>query len=285
MILTDNEIRESIDNGLLVFNNEVEKKNIYEKINPDSLDVTLSSMHKRPIINTVPLVYGKYFDEKKYWRDYNEKNIEIKPGQMILACTNEYFVFPSDMCGELSLKSSMGRLFIDLLGDTTIDAGFEGCLSIKLQNNGLHTIVIPANSRIAKLRLYKLKHTPEQTYLDRESRYQKASVAETMKPEDLGKSQNAVIEGQQYIIVREKMIDTLAQLDRKYWNSTVKNPCPKCGQYKTVNYSRFDEPDEDDKIRLCYEISCSGCGFSFHRKHSRLKEALEDWNDSCPSGD
>lgn len=282
MIFTDTMIKKAIEEGLLSFNNSVAKEKIWEQINANSLDVTISSMYKRPVINTNAITYGKFFEEKSYWRSYNEKTIELRPGEFILACTNEYFHFPKNVCGTISIKSSLGRLFVNITGDTNIDAGFSGALTLAIRNEGLHTIRIPENSRIAQVRFYGLDNVPEKAYGERESRYMNSAEAECMQPEDLGRSQNETIQEQSYIKVRSKLVETQTKMDRKIWVKEIKKPCPKCGQIKTVNYSRFDEPCEDDMVKMCYEISCSGCGFGFHRKFPKLWEALKDWNDSCP---
>ena len=159
-----------------------------EQINPNSLDLTISSRFKRPIPVTLPVTYGFEDQEEQdrykslYWIDEeNDDYITLEPGQLVLGCTREYIKMPRYLCGQLFTKSSLGRMFINHMMAGVIDSGFHGRLTLELKNDGIHTVRIPVGSRIVQMYLMYLDGIPEKGYGDRNSKYKDAETVECAK--------------------------------------------------------------------------------------------------------
>ena len=105
----------------------------------------------------------------------------LKPNHVVLACTREYVRIPKDLYGQLFVKSSLARMFVNHLMAGVVDSGFEGRLTLELKNDGVHTIRIPVGARVVQLCLFELDYLPEATYGERISRYMNAETVECSK--------------------------------------------------------------------------------------------------------
>ena len=77
----------------------------------------------------------------------------IQSNGFLLALTLEYFKFPSDLCGMVKQKSSLGRLGLSCSnGDAGwVDPGFEGHIVLELVNNGPFAIRLTSGMAIGQL--------------------------------------------------------------------------------------------------------------------------------------
>jgi dCTP deaminase len=158
------------------------------QINPNSIDLTIDRYIKRPVSLSAPVdfelrnpeEYKQYTDF--YWKSETvEENIILKPGDCVLACTREYVTMPTDCCGQLFTKSSLGRMFINHMMAGVVDAGFNGKLTLELKNDGVHIVKIPVAARVVQLIVYTLDEMPKCPYGERINRYHNAATVESAK--------------------------------------------------------------------------------------------------------
>ena len=86
------------------------------------------------------------------------------PGEVVLASTMEYVRIPRDVACDLKLKSTLGRLWINHSLAGWCDPGFEGEITLELQNLGPQPFVLEAGRRIAQLIFIAMEAEPEVAY-------------------------------------------------------------------------------------------------------------------------
>lgn len=128
-------------------------------VGPASLDVHLSDDFLRPSFtddfSKDTFVYDpKDSSQITQWVHKRQPSIILKPGEFILASTEEHFVFPADLCGDIRGKSTIGRsgLGIELAG--FIDPGFQGTLTLEIVNHLPYQYKLHAGQRIAQIRFF-----------------------------------------------------------------------------------------------------------------------------------
>jgi dCTP deaminase len=109
-----------------------------EAIQPNSLDVHLG------------------FDFAKQKKDGSFELIKddhfiLEPGDFVLATTQEYFYFPSNIHGVLQGKSSWARLGLYVESAGLFDSGFEGEGVVELTNQGQSPLRLDAGKAIAQM--------------------------------------------------------------------------------------------------------------------------------------
>lgn len=129
-------------------------------INPASIDVTLGE--------TV-LVEGRICgpeSERVRWIPVDIRNgFTFAPGQFVLAHTAEIVRVPNWIEANFQLKSSRGREGINHLLAGYIDPGFNGVITLELQNvNQRHNVELHAGMRIGQLRFNSLETPPLRSY-------------------------------------------------------------------------------------------------------------------------
>ncbi len=98
--------------------------------------------------------------------EFNAPSIKLFPGEVVLACTLEYVRIPRNVACDLKLKSTLGRLWINHSLAGWCDPGFEGNITLELQNLGPMPFVLEADRRIAQLIFMALETEPETAYGD-----------------------------------------------------------------------------------------------------------------------
>lgn len=192
MILTDSQIILRLEDMFDVKKSEdTTKEELISQVNPNSIDLTISKIYKRPNVINNDVLYGFSCEEERkiydlaYWSDFVSDNgyITLKPNECLLGVTREYVTMPDNICGQIFTKSTLGRMFINHMMAGVVDAGFHGRLTLELKNDGVHTIRIPVGARIVQMICYKLGETPQRVYSDesRNSRYNGAETVETAK--------------------------------------------------------------------------------------------------------
>lgn len=110
-----------------------------------------------------------YFDPLKLLRDqeinipssdYQERtyvelgqSIIIHPHQLILGCTLEYIGLPYDLIGQITARSSWGRLGLVIETANIIHPTFKGVITLELTNYGDTPITLYPGSRVAQILL------------------------------------------------------------------------------------------------------------------------------------
>jgi dCTP deaminase len=98
--------------------------------------------------------------------EFRASQIKLFPGEVVLASTMEYVRIPRDVACDLKLKSTLGRLWINHSLAGWCDPGFEGEITLELQNLGPQPFVLEAGRRIAQLIFIAMEAAPDVAYGD-----------------------------------------------------------------------------------------------------------------------
>lgn len=147
MILVDHQIKSHIESGHITvspFDPAL--------INPNSLDLRLDNAFKKyagfmcnpidpykedDIQAGLTTIYGKFV---------------LSPGYFVLGSTVEKVSLPADICAELSGKSSLARLGVQVhVTGGWIDAGFQGSITLEMANVGRRPVWIHPGMLIGQL--------------------------------------------------------------------------------------------------------------------------------------
>jgi len=96
--------------------------------------------------------------------EFRAPYIRLFPGEVVLASTLEYVRIPSAVACDLKLKSTLGRLWINHSLAGWCDPGFEGNITLELQNLGPIPFDLEAGRRIAQLIFIAMESEPEIAY-------------------------------------------------------------------------------------------------------------------------
>lgn len=96
--------------------------------------------------------------------EFHAPQVRLFPGEVVLASTMEYVRIPRDVACDLKLKSTLGRLWINHSLAGWCDPGFEGNITLELQNLGPLPFVLQAGRRIAQLIFISMESEPEIAY-------------------------------------------------------------------------------------------------------------------------
>ena len=175
MVLNDIDIREAVAFNKLV---ELEGKpysqfpECYEKsIQPASYDLTLGKSFKR--MKEIDCIYPNksYLDldqpieyvDVPYISSTHE-GVVIRPGEFLLANTNEIINLPDNVSGFIHGRSSIGRagLIVETAGFA--DPAFSGTITLEIVNLSPNPIRLVAGMRIAQIVFIKMTDNAEQPY-------------------------------------------------------------------------------------------------------------------------
>lgn len=79
----------------------------------------------------------------------------LHPGHFVLGATLEYLCVPNDMAGQVLGRSSWGRLGLVVATAVVVQAGFRGCLTLELANEGSVPLLLRPGLRVAQLCLWQ----------------------------------------------------------------------------------------------------------------------------------
>jgi dCTP deaminase len=96
--------------------------------------------------------------------EFVAEQVKLFPGEVLLASTIEYVRIPRDVACDLKLKSTLGRLWINHSLAGWCDPGFEGNITLELQNLGPEPFILAAGRRIAQLIFIAMESEPEVAY-------------------------------------------------------------------------------------------------------------------------
>ncbi len=145
MILSDSSIMELIKNGKLKIDNFNENN-----LTPNGYDVTVDECY-------IPSM---------------DKKTEIVPSStLFIVSTKEYFYFPSDIMGQIWIRTSWARKGL-ILSSGIIDAGFEGKLNLFAHTSSID-VKIARDERIAQVIFIKIDREVQKPYALRSGHYHK----------------------------------------------------------------------------------------------------------------
>jgi dCTP deaminase len=153
-----------------------------ERLQPASYEMALGSKFRvfSPVMTEIdPEFPGDYTqlididDNEQEW--YDQGYYLLLPGEFILGSSVETFTFPSDVAGELTGKSSIGRLGLQVHATAGFfDPGFRGTATLEISNLARVPIRLRSGLVIAQMRFVTLSRPSEWAYghPSRHSHYQ-----------------------------------------------------------------------------------------------------------------
>ena len=120
-----------------------------EHVNPASYDITLGSHWICPTREP---------------EEFECEEITLFPGEVVLGTTREIIKMPRDVVGDLKLKSSLGRLWLNHSLSGWIDCGFQGQVTLELQNLGPYPRKLTKGMRVAQIVFFQMEEQPEVAY-------------------------------------------------------------------------------------------------------------------------
>ncbi len=97
-------------------------------------------------------------------QEFRAPSVKLFPGEVVLASTIENVRIPRSVACDLKLKSTLGRLWINHSMAGWCDPGFEGNITLELQNLGPEPFTLAAGRRIAQLIFISMESEPEVAY-------------------------------------------------------------------------------------------------------------------------
>jgi len=152
-MLSDSEILEELEKGNIII-----KPFRIEQLNPNSYDVRLGEYYAvENVLNHVILP----FDEnsvRNHWKIKKaNKEIEIHPGETILAHTQEIIGGCHNIASKMNARSSLGRLGLSVCKCAGFgDVGFINKWTMEITNHSQHASVrLPIGMRIAQISFFR----------------------------------------------------------------------------------------------------------------------------------
>ena len=96
--------------------------------------------------------------------EFEAEQLVLFPGEVVLATTKETIKMPRDVVGDLKLKSSLGRLFLNHSLSGWIDCNFSGQVTLELQNLGPYPRLLKSGMRVAQIVFFQMESPPEVAY-------------------------------------------------------------------------------------------------------------------------
>lgn len=135
-------------------------------VNPASYDVTLGAhwiVPKRP--SYLPeKSNGDFIIRQSSCATFYDNVFILEPGQLVLATTLEYIKMPRCVCADLKLKSTVGRSWIQHSLAGWVDPGFEGNITLELQNLGSMPYTLERGQPLAQLIFIQMEQPPLTAY-------------------------------------------------------------------------------------------------------------------------
>jgi dCTP deaminase len=151
MLLSDKELKELIKHKYI-------PDNVF--IGPSSIDLTLSNSFCWPCPENGIIELGKPVEHESVIKD----EFELKPGEFVLASSNEDIGIPEHMAGYVEGRSSIGRLGLQVQNASFIDAGFRGRITLELANQSQYPILLKSGIRVCQLVLFQMTSSADSPY-------------------------------------------------------------------------------------------------------------------------
>jgi deoxycytidine triphosphate deaminase len=170
MLLSDRDIRDRLPDFGFATDNPSFAFDPDRQIQPCSVDLRVSPIIWVPkkfrridLADNTPLgpkVTGAFKQRKM-----SDDGYLLRPGHFILASTYERFNVPSDLCGRLVGRSSLGRLGLSAAGTANfINPGWSGRMPLVLVNHSPFPIRIHSYLGLAQVCFIRLSSNPTKTY-------------------------------------------------------------------------------------------------------------------------
>lgn len=157
-----------------------------EFINAASIDITLGhKILREDIGQPYKVVLGAREPLKMIEEDCTGNGYTLRPGEFILAQSQQTFNLPADISAEYKLKSSMARIGIDHCLAGWCDAGWNGSvLTLELKNvTRNHDILLRAGDRIGQMIFFQHEKVPDDRSYAARGRYNGDTTVIGAKPD------------------------------------------------------------------------------------------------------
>lgn len=140
-------------------------------LNPGSVDLRWSGRYRMALRGPKNEI-GQAIASVKGWKGAYHAEAQLAqvlvlmPGDLYLLDTAERIVIPDDACGDVKLKSSLGRVGLEHLHAGWCDPGFSGTLTLEVTNMAPWPIEIHTGDPIVQLVLMAMLAPPNKTYRD-----------------------------------------------------------------------------------------------------------------------
>ena len=151
MIIPDIELKRLVHEGYLP-----EGMNI----GPSSIDLTLSNSFSWPKPDGDQIILGEEVPHEQVTAD----EFTIEANHFVLASTAESIRIPDNMAAYVEGRSSIGRLVLQVQNAGFIDAGFEGQITLELENQSGFPIVLRKGVRICQIVFVQMSQAAEKPY-------------------------------------------------------------------------------------------------------------------------
>ena len=128
-------------------------------VGPASVDLTLADKVLIPVQKDQITLGDKV--EYKLIRFTKDHPFILKPGEFVLAATNEFVSFSSDICGFVQGRSSIGRIGLTVQNAGFIDPGFRGTITLELVNESQMAIALIPGYRVVQVVLMEVRGNTE----------------------------------------------------------------------------------------------------------------------------
>ena len=151
-VLNNVQINELITDGIL-------QNADRELVSAASIDVRLSP-HMMVCVSDSIDTKGV---EKVKWKELHTFPFTLLPGELYLASTQEKLILPADLAAQVSGKSTIGRLGLNVhITAGWIDPGFHGTITLEIAT--IKPIVVYPDMRIGQLIFYRLPNKSTMPY-------------------------------------------------------------------------------------------------------------------------
>lgn len=136
-------------------------------IGPSSVDLRLSnSFCSFPKDRNEDTIIDIRFEDEleAEYTTWFSNSLVMEPGDFILASTQEYIKVPENCAAFVVGRSSIGRIGIQVQNAGFIDPGFEGEITLELQNQSNRYIRLCSGTRICQVVFFDLTKTSETPY-------------------------------------------------------------------------------------------------------------------------
>ena len=186
-LLSHNQIADLLEDGII-------ENADYDCINSASLDIHIGriilveKLHENTRLTGMSRVLSLKQKDALTVDQYDlEKHghFILRPGQFILAHSQEIFNLPADISAEYKLNSSMARIGLEHLNAGWCDAGWNGsCLTLELRNlTTYHEIEICYGDRIGQMVFFKHLPVPADRSYAVRGRYNGDTEVSGVKPD------------------------------------------------------------------------------------------------------
>jgi dCTP deaminase len=126
-----------------------------ECVNPASVDLRWSGRYRRALDTGV---------WSEVYKMQDHEHLVIRPGELVLMDTLETICMPSNCCGMITLKSSIGRMGLEHMHAGFFDPGFHGTGTLEMYGAAPWPIKIKPMQRIVQIVLMELHGYPDDQY-------------------------------------------------------------------------------------------------------------------------